>query len=413
MLIRWAAVAGQAFTAAVVHWGLGFTLPVLAVGGVIALSALLNLAVSLGRPASARIDDREAAIFLVFDILQLTVLLYLTGGNINPFSLLLLAPVAIGATILSLASTVALSLLTIACFCVLGVWYQPLPWRGHAPDLPETYLVGVWVGLVLTTLLITLYAWRLAEEARQMSDALAAAQAALAREQRMSALGALAAAAAHELGSPLSTIAVVAKEMQREVELDDPLREDVELLAAESERCRSILARLSVDPAGVGDVSDSYILVPLPALIEAAAQSYKRDGVRLSFDYGPVGEKTPATAPIQVRSPEIMQGIGNIMQNALSFARRDVRIVTRWTAEWSEVEVVDDGPGFSEAVLDELGTPFISTRQGQEGHMGLGVFIAKTLLERTGATVTFGNRTGPPPGASVVVRWSNPVFRAT
>jgi len=139
---------------------------------------------------------------------------------------------------------------------VLGVWYQPLPWRGHGPDLPETYLVGTWAGLVLTTLLITLYAWRLAEEARQMSDALAAAQAALAREQRVSALGALAAAAAHELGSPLSTIAVVAKEMQREVELDDPLREDVELLAAESERCRAILARLSVDPAGVGDVSE-------------------------------------------------------------------------------------------------------------------------------------------------------------
>jgi two-component system, sensor histidine kinase RegB len=412
VLIRWAAATGQAFTAAVVHWGLGFTLPVLAVGGVIAMSALLNLAVSLGRPASARIDDREAAIFLVFDILQLTVLLHLTGGNINPFALLLLAPVAIGATILSLGSTIALSLLTIVCFCVLGVWYQPLPWRGRAPDLPETYLVGVWAGLVLTTLLITLYAWRLAEEARQMNDALAAAQAALGREQRVSALGALAAAAAHELGSPLSTIAVVAKEMQREVELDDPLREDVELLAAESERCRAILARLSVDPAGVGDVSDSYTLVPLPALIEAAAQSYKRDGILISFDSGPMGDSTPRTAPIQVRSPEIMQGIGNIVQNALSFADHEVRIATRWTIEWSEVEVVDDGPGFSEALLDELGTPFISTRQGQEGHMGLGVFIAKTLLERTGATVTFGNHR-PPLGASVVVRWSNPIFRAT
>ena len=112
-----------------------------------------------------------------------------------------------------------------------------------------------------------------------------------------------------------------------------------------------------------------------------------------------------------------MQGIGNIVQNAMSFARHGVRIATHWTVEWSEVEVVDDGPGFSEALLDALGTPFISTRQGQEGHMGLGVFIAKTLLERTGATVTFGNHDddqgGPPAGASVVVRWPNPVFRAT
>jgi two-component system sensor histidine kinase RegB len=411
VLIRWGAVAGQAFTAAVVHWGLGFGMPVLAVGGTIALSALLNLTVSIGRPGSARIDDREAAIFLAFDILQLAVLLYLTGGLGNPFSLLLLAPVAIGATILSLASNVALTLLTIASIAVLGLFYQPLPWRGPPPDLPDIYQVGVWAGLSLTTMLITLYGWRTAEEARQMADALAAAQAALAREQQLSALGALAAAAAHELGSPLSTIAVVTKEMQREIEFDDPLREDVELLAAESERCRAILARLSTDPAG--DVSDSYTLVPLPALIEAAAQNYAREEIAIAFEAGPVGEGVPRTAPIQLRSPEIMQGIGNIVQNAVSFARREVRVATRWTREWSEVEVVDDGPGFSEALLDELGTPFISTRQGQEGHMGLGVFIAKTLLERTGANVTFGNRNDTGGGAVVSVRWPNPVFKAT
>ena len=199
--------------------------------------------------------------------------------------------------------------------------------------------------------------------------------------------------------------------MLREIELDDPLREDVELLSAESDRCRSILARLSVDPEG--DVSDAYTLVPLPALIEAAAQNYNRGTIDITYESGPVGEGTPATAPIQVRSPEIMQGIGNIVQNAVSFARHEIRIATRWTTEWSEVEVLDDGPGFSEAMLDALGTPFISTRQGQEGHMGLGVFIAKTLLERTGASVTFGNRTVAGGGATVSVRWPNPVFKAT
>jgi len=410
VLIRWAAVAGQLFTVSVVHWGLGFTLPVLPAGGTIALSALLNLAVSLGRPASARIDDREATIFLAFDIVQLAVLLYLTGGVINPFSLLLMAPVAIGATILSLASNIALSMLTIVSIGLLAVLHQPLPWTGVPLELPDIYQAGTWAGLSLTTLLVTLYGWRLAEEARQMNAALLAAQAALAQEQRMSALGALAAAAAHELGSPLSTIAVVAKEMLREVEADDPLREDVELLSAESDRCRSILARLSVDPAG--DVSDAYVLVPLPALIEAAAQNYKRQGIVITFGSGPLGE-APTTAPIQLRSPEIMQGIGNIVQNAVSFAQREVHIAMRWTTEWSEVEVSDDGPGFSEALLDELGTPFISTRQGVEGHMGLGVFIAKTLLERTGASVSFGNRSAGSGGAAVAVRWPNPVFKAT
>jgi two-component system, sensor histidine kinase RegB len=244
-----------------------------------------------------------------------------------------------------------------------------------------------------------------------MSDALGAAQSALAQEQRISSLGALAAAAAHELGTPLSTITVVAREMMNEVTPDDPLREDVELLAAEAERCRSILARLSVDP--VGDLSDFYTLVPLPALIEAAATHDRREGIAVTFEAGPVGDGVPQTAPIQVRSPEIMQGIGNIVQNALSFARHEIHVATRWTTEWAEVEVSDDGPGFSEALLDELGTPFISTRQGVEGHMGLGVFISKTLLERTGASVSFGNRSGGQGGASVVVRWPNPVFKAT
>ena len=411
VLIRWGAVAGQAFTAAFVHWALDFALPALPVGMAIGLSGLLNLAVSLGRPASARIDDREATVFLAFDILQLAVLLYLTGGLSNPFSLLLLAPVAIGATILSLASNIALSLLTIISIGVLALFHRPLPWHGPPPELPQIYQTGVWAGLTLTTLLVTLYGWWLAEEARQMSTALGAAQAALAREQRMSALGALAAAAAHELGSPLSTIAVIVKEMQREVEADDPLREDVDLLAAESDRCRSILARLSVDPAG--DVSDAYTLVPLPALVEATSQTYRRDGVIITFAAGPATDGASPTAPIQERSPEFMQGMANIVQNAVSFARHEVHIATRWTREWAEVEVSDDGPGFSTALLDALGTPFISTRQGEEGHMGLGVFIAKTLLERTGALVTFGNRSSGGGGAAVAVRWPNPVFKAT
>jgi two-component system sensor histidine kinase RegB len=410
VMIRWAAVTGQLFTVSVVHWGLGFTLPLLPVGGTIALSALLNLAVSLGRPASARIDDREATIFLAFDIVQLAVLLYLTGGLTNPFSLLLLAPVAIGATILSLASNVALSMLTIVSICLLGVLHQPLPWTGTPPELPDIYQAGAWAGLSLTTLLVTLYGWRLAEEARQMNAALLAAQAALAQEQRMSALGALAAAAAHELGSPLSTIAVVAKEMLREVELDDPLREDVELLSAESDRCRSILARLSVDPAG--DVSDAYVLVPLPALIEAAAQNYQRDGIAITFEAGPIGEGVPTTAPIQLRSPEILQGIGNIIQNAVSFAnRRSIspcagprngrrsrcRTMARASPRpcWTNSDALHFDP------------------TGRRGPHGIGGLYRQNLLERTGASVSFGNRSAGSGGAAVAVRWPRPVFKAT
>jgi two-component system sensor histidine kinase RegB len=415
VLIRWAAVAGQALTAGIVHWGLNFTLPEGPVAGAIVVSALLNLAFSFGRSGAVRLSDREAAAFLAFDIAQLSVLLFYTGGLANPFALLLLAPIAVAAPILSLTSTLALSLLTIAAVTVIGLDSRPLPWSdGAPPSFPGIYQVGVWVGLALTTLLITLYAWRLAEEQRQLNEALAAANAALAREQRVSALGALAANAAHELGTPLSTIAVVVHDlngaMARELEADDPWLEDVKLLEAETARCREILKRLTVEPTT--DVSDAYTLAPLPALIEDAAREWSEGSVDVVCTAGPATPEAPPTAPVQVRSPEIVQGIGNLVHNATQFARSGVRLHTRWTQTWVETEISDDGPGFPAALLAELGTPFVSTRQGADGHMGLGVFIAKTLLERTGATVSFANAPiAQGGGARIAVRWKNPTFK--
>ncbi|HMO84237.1 MAG TPA: hypothetical protein PKC18_04865 [Lacipirellulaceae bacterium] len=242
VIIRWAAVAGQLVTVALVQWGLGYPLPLLPVLAVIGTSALLNLVIGLGRPAIARLDDRNAAIFLGFDVIQLAALLYLTGGLHNPFSILLLAPVAVAATILSFRSTLALCLLTIASISTIALVRKPLPWPGEEPVLPDLYVAALWVGLVLTTLLVALYAWRVAEEARRMANALAATSEALARERQMSALGALAASAAHELGSPLGTITLIADDLRREVPPGSPAHEDVRLLGEEV-RWRSIPAR--------------------------------------------------------------------------------------------------------------------------------------------------------------------------
>jgi two-component system sensor histidine kinase RegB len=245
-----------------------------------------------------------------------------------------------------------------------------------------------------------------------MADALAAASAALAHEQRVASLGALAAAAAHELGSPLSTISLAAREMQREVEVDDPLKPDVDLLVEQSERCRAILARLTVDPEM--DVSDAYSVVSVPALVEAAAEAWRNEQVEIVYELARASGDAPATPPVMVRGPEFLQGIGNLVHNATSFARERVTLTTRWTRDWVEVEVADDGPGFAETLLDEIGSPFVSTRAGSSGHMGLGTFIAKTLLERTGAAVRFDNRPAADGGgARVTVRWRNPVFRDT
>ncbi len=409
VIIRWAAVTGQLLTVAAVQWGLGYGLPLLPVLAVIATSALLNFAVSIGRPATARLADRDAAIFLGFDIIQLAALLYLTGGLHNPFSILLLAPVAVAATILSFPSTLALCLMTIACISVIALIRKPLPWPGEEPNLPDLYVGALWIGLVLTTLLVALYAWRVAEEARRMANALAATSEALARERQMSALGALAASAAHELGSPLGTITLIASDLEREVAPGTPEHEDVRLLGEEVRRCRDILTRLTLKPTE--DVSATYLMVPLPALVESAAEPYRRSDIEMVFESGPAGADGPASAPLVMRSAELVQGLGSLMQNALQFARRRVRVTTAWSRREALVEIADDGPGFAPEVLESLGEPYISIRAGESGHMGLGVFIAKNLLARGGGAVSFANAASG--GARVVVRWSNPTYRRT
>jgi len=407
VMIRWAAVAGQLFTVVIVHWGMGYQLPIAAALAVIGASALLNVLVSFRRAPTARLDDRDAAIFLGFDVIQLATLLYLTGGLHNPFAILLLAPVAVAATILSFASTLAICFLAIIAISFIALLRRPLPWVGAEPELPEIYVGAIWVGLVLTTFLIAIYAWRVAEEARRMSAALSATSAALAREQQMSALGALAASAAHELGTPLGTITLIARELQREVKPGTPIGDDIQLLAQESARCRDILTRLTVQPTQ--DTSDAYRLVPLPAIVETAAAPYKRAEIAVHFSAGAAQDGVPQTAPLQVRSAEILQGLGTLLQNAMQFARVDVTVHTGWTAKSAWVEIEDDGPGFPPDVLESVGEPYISTRDGDGNHMGLGIFIAKSLLERSGARLSFAN--GLSGGARIVVEWPEPRFK--
>ena len=409
VLIRWVAVIGQAATLLVIHYGLGYRLPIESALAVVAASAVLNAAASLPRSAGARLGDRAAALYLAYDTLQLGLLLYLTGGLQNPFAMLMLAPVTVSATILSRSSVIGLSALTVAAISVLAIVHLPLPSRvGTFFDPPPLYMLGIWTALVCSTFFIGGYAWSVAAEARRMSDAFSATQLALAREQRISAVGSLAAAAAHQLGSPLATIAVIAKELARDLPADSPYAADAELLLSQSERCRTILTDLARQREA--EHGSPFARLPFSALVEAAGEPYIVPDIAMHYeiDAGRDAAAHPIEEPLVPRSPEIMHGLGNLLQNAIQFATHEVVVTTSWSDESVAVDIVDDGPGFPPAVLSRIGEPYISGRGSSAAtvgaqHMGLGIFIAQSLLERTGAKLSFANLADG--GAQVVIEW--------
>lgn len=406
--LRWLAIVGQSVAVAGVHFGLGFSLPFGWCFSAIAVSAWLNIALRIRFPLSHRLKDGPATALLGFDIAQLAALLFLTGGLQNPFAILFLAPVMISATALPPQRTLLLGLLAIVAATVISRFHLPLPWAGdERPVLPPFYQLGNWVALVLGLSFTGIYAWRVAKEARDLSDALAATELVLAREQHLSQLDGLAAAAAHELGTPLGTIALVARELTRLAPPEGEMAEDIALLREQVERCRGILAKLSSlqdeDAGPLGQLT-------LRLLIEEAAGPQRPFGV--PFEITMAGEKPE---PVCRRNPGMIYGLGNIVDNAVDFASATVSIAAEWTQTQVVLTIADDGPGFPPDVLMRAGDPYLSRGAGENragGGLGLGLFIAKTLLERSGAAMEFSNRPLPASGAVIRIVWPREAFEA-
>lgn len=406
--LRWLAVAGQTAAICVVHFALGFPAPLGLCLGVIAASAWLNLFVSLRFSPQRVLTDREAAGYIGFDIIQLCGLLALTGGLQNPFAALILAPVTIAASVLPMRLTIAIGALALAGISLIGPFSLPLPWRpGQTIAMPPIYVAGVWAALSFSVAFFAAYAHRIAAESSQMRSALAASQAVLAREERLAALGGLAAAAAHELGTPLATIQVAATEMANELKGKGPLEEDARLLVAQARRCREILSRLS----SRGEEGDAMLdRLGVDALMREAADPYVESARGPAIIFEMIGDGAP---PALRRRPEIIYGLRNIIENAIGFARSKVLVAAKWTEDSLTITVHDDGPGFSPEIMTRLGEPYVSQRArsaspaGRKSGLGLGFFIAKTLLERSGARIDFDNRPwrDAPNGAWVSIAW--------
>lgn len=392
--LRWVAIIGQiaGLLAAPYYFDLVLPLPQCVMA--VAASIMLNLGIWLVFPVNKRLADHEAMLMLLFDLTQMVYLVAVTGGLSNPFALLVIVPVTISASALELKSTIFLGGLTIQLVTAIAFIFKPLRFSSGAMlSLPVQFEIGFWLAIVSGTVFLALYSRRIAVEMRAMSDALLAAQMALLREQKLTDLGGVVAAAAHELGTPLATIKLVAAELIDELDGQDSLQEDAKLIRAQADRCRDILR--SMGRAGKDDLHLRQ--APLIAVVREAAEPHLERGKEVIFNDS-IGD---AFQPSVLRRPEVIHGLRNLIQNAVDFAKSTVWIDIEWTQGQFRIRIVDDGPGFPPYLIHRIGDPFVRQRREPQHQglrpeyegMGLGLFIAKTLLERSDASLSFANAT--------------------
>jgi len=414
VVLRWFAITGQIGAVLVALYIFNLSLQVGPVAVVIGLSVLANIFSMFLYPESRRLSEGEADFMIGFDLVQLGLLLYFTGGLNNPFALLILAPVTIASTILPIRSTLIIGGVALTVITLLGYINLPIMTAAGLPlILPDLFVFGFWVALIIGVVFVGIYARQVTLETMSMNDALVATQMALAREQKLTDLGGVVAAAAHELGTPLATIKLVSSELIDELEDRPELKEDAQLIRAQADRCRDILR--SMGRAGKED----HLLrqAPLETVIHEASEPHKDRGKRVSVEILRP-EDSDVRQPDIYRRPEIIHGLRNLVQNAVDFAEGAVMIEISWSENLISIRISDDGPGFPQSVLSRIGDPFMkrrnasasfAARPGYEG-MGLGLFIAKTLLERSGASLRFANGggrmlSGLRGGAIVSVEW--------
>ena len=418
IFLRWVAIVGQLTAILVGQYVYGLQLELGLCYFAVGLSVIANLVAAFVFPENKRLSERENLSMVMFDLLQLGFLLFLSGGLHNPFALLLLGPVTVSAAVLTTRSTLLAGGTAIAMVTLLSKFHLSLKTdQEFILRVPDVFLFGNWIALVIAIVFIGAYSRRITSEMHSMSDALTATQMALSREQKLTDLGGVIAAAAHELGTPLATIKLASSELMDELEDREDLREDAALIREQADRCRDILRDMG--QAGKDDLHLRQ--APLMTVIAEAAEPHSHRGKAMHFSHDPLAG-VEMSQPAILRKPEIIHGLRNLVQNAVDFASKNVWVEGHWTADTISIRIVDDGTGFPPHLIGRIGDPFVGRRKtpsegqdrpGYEG-MGLGLFIAKTLLERSGAELSFANGSDPymtapdaakHTGAIVEVKW--------
>jgi two-component system sensor histidine kinase RegB len=400
-ILRYIAIFGQFIAINLVFFYLKLSFPIAESYVVIFFGLLTNLFLQFKVKVN-QLKDTHASLFLLYDLLQLSMLLYLTGGILNPFSILLIIPAIVSSTFLSMGTTIILGLITSFLLFILTYVYLPLP--GMNADIfnfPNFYKLGTLISILIGLMFLSYFGIRLAGESKKRSEALSKLQEVISKEYELESLGGQAAAAAHSLGTPLATISVVAKELKKEIGDNKEISKDIDLLVSQSKRCSEILKQISKKQIE----EDNFLsLIKLEDLLEEIINSFNETSSKKIELYV---ENDQNKINIQ-RSPEIIYGLRNFIGNAVKFSKSKVKLDLKSDEKIIEIKINDDGPGIPEDIINKIGEPYIKSKSKElsaNSGLGLGTFLGKTLLERQSAKLLF-MRNSELGGALVVIRWS-------
>ena len=404
-ILRYIAIFGQFLAINIVYFYLGLPFPIELSYIIIFVGLLTNLYLQFGIKIN-QLKDFYAAIFLIYDLIQLSFLLYLTGGIFNPFCLLLIIPAIVSSTFLSMGTTIILGIITSLLLLIISFFYLPLPGEDmNLLHFPDFYKIGIIISIFIGLFFLSYFGIRFAGETKKRSEALTKLQEVISKEYELESLGGQAAAAAHSLGTPLATISVVAKELKKEIGKDKEISKDIDLLISQTKRCSEILKQISKKQFEEDIFLSS---IKFEDLLEEIINSFKETSTKkidLFID------KDKNKILIQ-RIPEIIYGLRNFIGNAVKFSKSRVKINLSSDQKLIEIKINDDGPGIPEDIIKKIGEPYIKSKSKElspHSGLGLGTFLGKTLLERQNAKLLF-KRNSDLGGALVIITWDPASF---
>ena len=404
-ILRYIAIFGQFLAINVVFYYLELDFPINESYLIIFVGLLTNIFLQFKVKVN-QLKDTYASFFLLYDLLQLSILLYLTGGIINPFSFLLIIPAIVSSTFLSMGTTIILSMITSFMLFILTHFYLPLPGMDlNTFVVPNFYKFGILISILIGLIFLSYFGIRFSGESKKRSEALNKLQEVIAKEYELESLGGQAAAAAHSLGTPLATISVVAKELKKEIGDNKEVSKDIDLLISQTKRCSEILKKISKKQIEEDNFLSS---IRIEDLIEEIINSFKETS---SKQINLFIEEDKNKINIQ-RTPEIIYGLRNFIGNAVKFSKSKVQINLKSNDNIIEIEINDDGPGIPEDIINKIGEPYIKSKSKElspNSGLGLGTFLGKTLLERQGANLKF-KRNGKLGGALIILSWRPDAF---